>query len=156
MSVKLKDGEPLTWEDLLAFPEDNQKREIIGGELIVAPSPVRIHQRLIGRIARLIEDAADAQDAGEMYRAPLDVRLTPYDAVQPDVLFIRTERLGIFAPDGRITGAPDLVVEILSPGARSIDRIRTFALYATAGVLEYWLVDPEASTVQIFALGGDR
>lgn len=130
---------PFTWDDLAIVPDDLLTREIIDGELIVSPSPHFLHQRLVFRTGRMIEDAGIG--VGIMLVAPMDVRLTAYDVVQPDVLFIRNDHLGILAADGRITGVPDIVVEIVSPGSERVDRVRKFALYARAGVPEYWILD---------------
>ena len=85
--------------------------------------------------------------------APVDVLLTEYDLVLPDLTFVAADRLGIIHP-ARIEGAPDLVLEILSPSTRRVDLVRKAALYATAGVREYWLVDPEARSITVSALAG--
>jgi Uma2 family endonuclease len=141
---------PYTWDDLAAMPEDNLRREVIDGELQVNPSPDWHHQRLALKVAAMLEAAA--RGSGVANIAPLDVRLSAFDSVQPDVLFIRNERLGIIADDGRVTGAPDLVVEIVSPSTASIDRVRKFALYFRSGVAEYWLVDPRSRLLAIYRL----
>ena len=130
---------PYAYADLLAMPEDAVRREIIDGELIVSPAPNWWHQKLVLIVARLLEQTGDG--IGETAGAPLDVRLTDRDSVQPDVLFIRNENLGILAADGRISGPPDIVVEIVSPASARYDRVRKFALYERAGVPEYWLLD---------------
>ena len=82
----------------------------------------------------------------------MDVRLSPHDVVQPDLLFIRRERLHLYQASGVVDGPPDLVVEILSPSSRSIDLIRKPALYARGGVPEYWQADPDRRTLRIFVL----
>jgi Uma2 family endonuclease len=141
---------PYTWDDLAAMPEDNLRREVIDGELQVNPSPDWWHQELAGSIYLLLRERG--RQFGRAAIAPLDVRLSAFDSVQPDVLFIRSERLGIIAEDGRVTGAPDLVVEIVSPSTASIDRVRKFALYFRSGVAEYWLVDPRSRSLAIYRL----
>jgi Uma2 family endonuclease len=131
-----------SWDDLLAMPEDNRHREIIGGVLEVTPSPGFAHWKLATRILRILEDAAGS--TGETIIAPSDV-------VQPDVLFIRGAMDDIVVDD-RITRVPDLVVEIISPSSASTDRIRKFALYATHGVAEYWLIDPRTRAISLQVL----
>ena len=130
---------PYTYDDLLAMPEDAVRREIIDGVLFVSPSPGRWHQKLVARVYRMFEDAGDG--VGEAWLSPLDVRLSDHDSVQPDVLFIRSDRSFVWAEDGRVTGAPDIVVEIVSPTSAAYDRVRKFALYARSGVPEYWILD---------------
>ncbi len=130
---------PYTYDDLLTMPEDATRREIINGELVVSPSPHFVHQFLVLRAARILEDAGAG--GGVVLAAPMDVRLTAHDVVQPDVMFIRNEHLGILANDGRISGTPDIVIEIVSPGSARTDRVRKYALYARSGVPEYWLLD---------------
>ncbi|MCC6314687.1 MAG: Uma2 family endonuclease [Thermomicrobiales bacterium] len=157
MPSQLEQPRALTWEDLLAFPEDNQKREIIRGELIVSPGPSVWHQEVVLAIYRRLYAFAHARQAGKVMTSPIDVRFSSYDVTQPDVLFIRADRFrSLLTSDARIAGAPDLVVEVISPTSRSIDCVRKFALYADAGVPEYWLVDPEMRSLQIFTLEGDR
>ncbi len=134
---------PLTYDDLCQMPDDGHRYEIIDGELLVSPSPERRHQKGAARLHLLIGNLVEANGAGEVYFAPVDVRLTPHDVVQPDLLFIRADRLGIYQARGVVEGPPDLVVEILSPANRTVDQVRKAALYARAGVPEYWIVDPD-------------
>lgn len=143
---------PLTYDDLCQMPDDLNRYEIIGGELIVSPSPNRAHQRISYRLTQLIGDFVDARQLGEVYAAPVDVRLSPHNVVVPDLLFIRQDRLGIYGPTGPVEGAPDLVVEIISPSSRVMDRTRKAALYADSGVPEYWVVDPEQREMQVLVL----
>jgi Uma2 family endonuclease len=79
---------PLTYDDLLQMPDDGQRYEIIGGELIVNPAPTSGHQRVLGRLYRLIDDHVRRSDAGEVFIAPFDVLLGHFDAVEPDLLFL--------------------------------------------------------------------
>jgi Uma2 family endonuclease len=143
---------PLTYDDLRQMPDDRNRYEIIGGELIVSPSPNRAHQIVAYRLTQLIGDYVDARHLGQVFFAPVDVRLSPHNIVEPDLLFIRQERLGIYGPTGPVEGAPDLVVEIISRSSRVMDRIRKAALYADSGVPEYWIVDPEKRELQILTL----
>lgn len=141
---------PLTWDDLAAMPEDNLRREIIGGELIVTPAPDYWHQRLVVRIWLMMETAG--QGRGEASVSPLEIRLTEHDAVQPDVLYLSLEKRDQLGPEGQIYGAPDVAVEIVSPSSSSIDRVRKFALYARSGVPEYWIVDRRNLAIDIHVL----
>ena len=92
---------------------------------------------------------------GEVWTAPLDVRLSPDTAVQPDLIFISNSRAKIIK-ENYIDGAPDLVVEILSPSTAAHDRATKLALYAKAGVPEVWLLDPHAKTVEVLKLQGKK
>jgi len=98
------------------------------------------------------------EELGRIYFAPVDVRLSPHDIVQPDILFIRRDRLASYQPGGVVEGAPDLVVEIATPTSRLQDDGPKKALYARAGVREYWLVDPAAGGLRVFVQNerGDR
>ncbi len=145
---------PYTYDDLLTMPEDDVRREIIDGVLFVSPSPGRWHQKLVARVHRVLEDAGEG--VGEAWLSPLDVRLSDHDSVQPDVLFIRSDRSFVWADDGRVTGAPDIVVEIVSPTSASHDRVRKFALYARSGVPEYWLLDYRDRSFAIHELRDGR
>lgn len=148
MSIVLR---PLTYDDLSQMPDDGKRYEIIGGELFVAPSPIKKHQKLAMRLADLLYDQQLAGH-GEAYFAPVDVRLSPHDIVQPDLLFILRDRLDIYLPNGVVEGPPDIVVEILSPSTRGIDQIRKAALYARGGVREYWIADPDAPFLTVYSL----
>lgn len=143
---------PLTYDDLSQMPDDRNRYEIIGGELIVSPSPNRPHQKVAYRLAQLIGLYVDARQLGELYFAPVDVRLSPHNVVEPDLLFIRQDRLSIYGSTGPVEGPPDLVVEIISPSSRVVDRTRKAALYADSGVPEYWVVDPGERQFQLLIL----
>ncbi len=147
---------PLTYDDLCQMPDDRNRYEIIGGELIVSPSPNRAHQTISMLLSRMVGNHVAAHRLGNVFAAPVDVQLSPHNVVQPDLLFIRQDRLGIYGPDGPVEGPPDLVVEIISPSSRVMDRIRKAALYADSGVPEYWLVDPERREFQILTLDQGR
>ncbi len=140
-----------TYEDLLHTPDDGNRYEIIDGELIVSPAPRKKHQKLCYRLSRLVGGHVDERDLGEVYFAPVDVSLSGHDVVEPDLLFIRKDRLHIFN-DQFVAGPPDLVVEILSPSSRGQDLGKKFALYARAGVPEYWVADPDALDLAIYVL----
>ncbi len=146
----------LTYDDLLMTPDDGNRYEIIDGELLVAPSPDPEHQGYSVELTLLIGAHIRQHRLGRFFHAPLDVRLSPHDIVQPDLIFIRSDRLRIYRRRGVVEGAPDLAVEIISPSSRTIDPGRKFDLYQRAGVPEYWLVDPLRRTVRIFTLVDKR
>jgi Uma2 family endonuclease len=135
-----------TYADLERFPEDLVRREIIGGELFVTPSPATLHQIAVGRIYSAFEAFAD-RARGCAFGAPVDVCFGDRDVVAPDVLYITNDRLSIIE-EKRIRGAPTIVVEVLSPSTARTDRFRKRALFARYGVPEYWIVDTKARTVE--------
>ena len=137
---------PLVYEDLESFPDDNLRREILGGELYVTPSPVPRHQKLVFQIARLLDDFAD-DVGGEAYVSPLDTVLSAQNVVEPDVIYIAADRMHTLGAKA-IIGVPSLVVEVLSPGTASTDRGRKRQIYAQFGIPEYWIVDPDANTIE--------
>ena len=152
MSVLLR---PLTYEDLAEMPNDGNRYEIINGELCVSPSAATPHQRVINPLQHAFFSLVLRGGRGEIFVAPYDVVLSPYDTVQPDLLYVGAERAHIVG-DKRINGAPDLVVEVMAPSSRGYDGIRKAALYARSGVPEFWLVDPIARRVTIYTLVDGR
>lgn len=145
----------LTYDDLLQMPDDGNRYEIIGGELIVSPSPQWNHQRCAYLLTRLIGDYVDSRQLGQVFFAPNDVRLSPHDIVEPDLIYIRADRLDIYRGRKAVQGEPDMVVEIISPSSRKTDLGRKFDLYAASGIPEYWLVDPVTRRFQLFVLRDD-
>ena len=146
---------PLTYDDLVQMPEDGNRYEIIGGELVVSPAPIPLHQRVSKRAFLLLHGFVEAQGLGEVFFAPLDVQLGEHDIVEPDLVFIARERLGIVERT-RVIGVPDLLVEILSPSTRARDEVLKARLYAEAGVREYWIVDPDERTLRLYAPEGGQ
>ncbi len=143
----------MTYDQYCLLPEDRNQYELIDGELIVTPSPRRQHQEIVGRLYALLLNYVDARSLGKVYVAPLDTILDKYTVVQPDILFIGSERLAEIAKDW-IEGAPDLVVEVLSPSTMDKDRRRKLAVYSQFGVQEYWIVDPESRMIEVFERTG--
>ncbi len=143
-----------TYDDLWkVFGETLEHIEIIDGVLYMAPSPhVNRHQRTLFQIARLLDDYVTARDLGRVYLSPADVVASPERVVQPDVFFVAKERLDIV--DAYVDGAPNLVVEVLSPSSVEYDRETKFDLYEDIGVKEYWIVDPMEHTVDVFTRRG--
>jgi Uma2 family endonuclease len=135
-----------TLEDYLALP-DVVRAELIGGELYVTPSPTPRHQEASDNLMLVLGGYVRRRGLGRMYSAPLDVHLPSGDVVQPDLLFVATASEGIV--QDWIRGVPDLVVEVLSPSNAERDRIVKRDVYAQSGVPEYWIVDPEARSIQV-------
>lgn len=138
----------LTYQDYLLFPEGGLRHELLDGDHAVTPAPTPHHQRIVNRLAFLLTGHVEKTGAGEVFTAPIDVHLSEADVVQPEVLFLATERLAEVT-DVAIAAAPDLVAEILSPATRQRDETLKRKLYERHGVAEYWLVDPAAGEVRV-------
>jgi Uma2 family endonuclease len=146
----------MTYEDLKQMPQDGNRYEIIDGEPVASPAPSIIHAEIVARLFLLIRSfVLDRQIGKHVFTAPVDVRLAEVRIVEPDIVYVSPERSGILANPALIDGAPDLIVEVLSPSNRTYDEQVKYRLYAEAGVREYWLVDPERETLAIFALRDD-
>jgi len=141
----------LTYEDLLELPDDGKRYEIIDGGLFEMPSPSLEHQRLLIRFTLLIGTFLERTGLGEVLSAPLDIRLSPHNVVQPDFIVIRAGRLSHHRTMP-VEVVPDLVIEVLSPSNREHDEQRKFQLYAAAGILEYWIADIEAKSLRGYIL----
>lgn len=145
-----------TYRDYLRLPSDGWQYEIIHGRLFMNPAPSPIHQQIIIRLGSALFDFLHQHPLGEVFPAPTDV-LSPGQAepVQPDLVFVAAGRMDIVTQRA-IEGAPDLAVEVLSPSNWMDDRKTKFALYAEMGVHEYWIVDPDERTVELFSLREGR
>jgi Uma2 family endonuclease len=141
-----------TYERYYAL-QDEQRYEVINGELLLVPGPGTFHQSLVGELFVRLREFSLRMQAGTVFVSPLDVVLDDRNVVQPDVLFIRNDRLEIIDPRA-IRGTPDLVIEIISPSSRSQDRMLKSTVYARAGVPEYWIVDPPSRSIEVFSLEG--
>ena len=145
----------LTYEEFRQLPDDGKRYELIHGEVHLTPSPTTKHQCVLQNLSSSLGPFVIKNGLGEVWTAPLDVRLSPDTAVQPDLIFISNSRAKIIK-ENYIDGAPDLVVEILSPSTAAHDRATKLALYAEAGVPEVWLLDPNAKTVEVLKLQGKK
>ena len=151
-TTAIKPKPKLTYEDYASLPDD-ERCELIDGELIPMPSPKKIHQRLILDLSWILR-RLEEMGLGELFIAPFDVILSATNVVQPDLIFVSSARAHIITEDN-IRGAPDLVVEILSPSTAGYDRTTKRNLYARHGVREYWLIDPYAKTITVLILGAN-
>ena len=145
-------GPRFTYEDYKLMPED-KRYEVIEGELLMTPAPSSRHQSILARLIAKLFISLEANGLGKVLPAPTDVILSDENVVQPDLLFVAKERQGIIDPAGGVNGAPDLVVEVLSPSTARRDQIVKRKLYAKYGVQEYWVVNPEACSVEVSVLG---
>jgi Uma2 family endonuclease len=147
----------LTFDDLELIPEEHEgeRQELFDGELVVTPPPTMNHQSISSNLVYALERIVREQDLGRVYAAPTGIRFTPNNVLIPDIMFIARNRLHIRGPK-TVDAPPDPVVEILSPGTRQRDLTVKRDLYAQFGVQEYWVVDPEARTVTVLTLTGDR
>ena len=146
---------PLTYLDLEEFPDDGNRYEVVYGELHVTAAPDWLHQDVLAEFTDLVRGHVRARKLGKVLFAPVDVRPFGTDQVQPDLIFIRRERLHLLQR-GIFLGAPDLVVEVLSPSTRRFDETRKRQFYAEAGVPEYWIADPHERTLRISVLRNGR
>src|SRR4030067_1275081 len=139
-----------TYEDYLKTPDD-ERYELIGGELLMTPSPVPKHQRISGRLNYELRKFVTEHDLGEVFYAPCDVHLDNENVVQPDILFISKDRLNIIG-EKNIQGVPDLAIEILSESTAYRDLVQKKKLYSRFGVKEFWMVIPGEESIEIYIL----
>ncbi len=135
-----------TVKDYKKLPEGSPY-QLIEGELVMSPAPKPIHQIVSGNLFEALRKFL--KDKGILLYAPVDVYLDEENAFQPDLLFISEERKDILKEDG-VYGAPDLVVEILSPSTAYYDLRKKKEVYGRTGVKEYWIVDPEMKSVEVY------
>ena len=143
-----------TEADYFALPETNRIIELANGELSMAPAPGDRHQSAVVELVVALKLYVDANRLGVVRTAPLDVRLFPGTIRQPDVLFLREEHRERIT-ERYIDGPPDWVAEVISEGTRRVDEEVKTTEYASAGVPEYWLVDPEDKTIRVHVLEGN-
>lgn len=136
-----------TYADLVALPDDQLRHELIDGEHVVSPSPAIPHQVILWNLAGLLAPYLRAHPIGTALTGPVDVKLSMFTVVVPDLVFFTADRFTRVVNEKHATAAPDLVVEILSPGTRRRDKGRKRAIYDREGVREYWIVDPDAQSV---------
>lgn len=140
----------LSVDEWLELPED-QRCELVEGEIIVSPPPSLDHQRAVRDLLRALDDHARAY-GGEAFVAPLGVRLSDDTALEPDLLFVSSpDRYG----PRIVEGPPDLVIEVSSPSTRRYDLLRKRRLYERFGIPEYWFVDLDAERIEVYAFGPD-
>ncbi len=145
----------VSYADMERWPEDGRRYELYDGEVFEIPSPLPIHQIVLGRLHIALAGYVQSH-GGIVLVAPLDIVLTDFDVVQPDLLLFTRERQHLVNPRKVTRHAPDLAIEILSPSTSANDRGRKLRLLARHHVREYWLVNPDAPSIEVFGLSGDR
>ncbi|MEO0138288.1 MAG: Uma2 family endonuclease [candidate division WOR-3 bacterium] len=140
-----------TYEDYLKL-EDDKRYEVINGRLVEMPAPGFEHQKVLNAINLKIYTFVLEKDFGEIVPSPFDVILSEDIVVQPDIVFISKDNLKNIR-EGRLFGAPDMIVEIVSPGSYNRDRYEKFKIYEEFGVKEYWIVLPGEKAVEVWVLG---
>ena len=143
----------LTYDDLMLFPDDGLRHELIDGVHYVSPCPNIRHQQILGRLHLALGNWLEAHPTGQALLAPFDVVFTQYDVVEPDLLFVSRDQEASKLTEKHALGA-DLVVEIGSPSTRRRDATIKRDLYERAGVHEYWIVDPDKAVVRVYRLDG--
>ncbi len=144
-----------TYAEYARLPESGGTRyEVIGDELAVTPSPTTRHQRIVGDLLLRMGPFAEEHALGEVFPGPLDVLFGDGDYVQPDLLFVRTDHRDLLSDRG-VEGPPDLIVEIASPSTAARDRGVKLERYRHFGVPEYWIVDPDDRSIDVWRSGAD-
>lgn len=146
--IKIPQKEIYTYEDYALLPE-GAPYQLIGGKFVMTPAPSTYHQSISMRLELKLATFVLEKDLGMVYDAPIDVYLGEKDTYQPDIIFIAKDRLHIIEPE-KIKGAPDLVIEILSPSTAYYDLKVKFKVYAKQRVKEYWIVDPNDQSIEVY------
>ena len=139
----------MTAAEFFSLPEGPPYFQLLDGDLYMSPSPRRYHQKLILRLAVVLQTYLDRNPLGEIYVAPSDVIFTKDTILNPDIYYVSRERMGILTDQGA-EGAPDLVVEVLSPSTAKLDLGRKREIYAESCVKEMWVVSPKTNAVEIY------
>ncbi len=145
---------PYTVADYMEIPQEGVRFQLMRGWLVREPSPAEIHQRIVVNICYFMRKWVNEKQRGEVYIAPFDTVLSTETVLQPDLLFISSERIDLIT-EANVQGAPDLVIEILSPSTARRDQVVKQALYKEAGVLEMWLVNTDEHQVDVICLQGN-
>lgn len=141
----------LTYDEFQELPREEagqRQLELIDGEVFVTPAPKTKHQIAAANLHLALGNLVRERKLGLLFFAPYDVVFSEWTALEPDLLFIRQDRLSIIT-EANVQGAPDLVIEILSPGRRSYDRVKKLVVYEAGGVPEIWYVDPAEENIEI-------
>ncbi|HLY60266.1 MAG TPA: Uma2 family endonuclease [Terriglobia bacterium] len=139
----------LTYDDFCLLPSDGKRYEVIDGELLVTPSPNFLHQSVVTNLTYHLSAYLINHPFGRVLVSPFDVVFSQFDVVEPDILYVSKARSSVLT-DKNVQGAPDLVIEVLSPSTAKIDRTIKLKLYARFGVEEYWIIDPEGPAAEIY------
>jgi Uma2 family endonuclease len=140
-----------TYREYQYFPDDGKRHEIIDGDHYMNPSPSTKHQTVSRHLQFQLYTQIEVKKRGRVFDAPYDVELADHDIVQPDLVVVMNENRRIVTPK-RIRGIPNLCVEILSESNPAYDRVLKFEMYQRCRVPEYWIVDPEEQSIDIYVL----
>ncbi len=150
--IKEKEEKLITVEELFNMElEEGYYYELLNGHIVKKQAPSPMHQKAVIKISTLIENFITEKDLGDCYTSPIDVFFDKYNNTQPDILYIKKDRLFIVTEHG-IEGQPDLIIEVLSPSTYRNDRIGKMKLYREFGVSEYWIVDPIYKVIEVYSL----
>jgi Uma2 family endonuclease len=144
----------LGYREYCCFPDDGSRHEIIDGDHVMTPAPSTTHQTVSKRLQHQLYTQIEMSNHGLVFNAPVDVQLTEYDIVQPDlvvVLKVPVDRTRMITHT-KINGVPDFIVEILSPSTAAIDTALKKQLYERTGVAEYWIADPDNQRLERYRL----
>lgn len=153
--VYSSDQVKFTYDDYRQLPDDGKRYEIIDGELYMSTSPTSHHQFIADNFLVVIAVYLKTNPVGKVVSAPLEVYFSKTNLAHPDVMFISKNRQDIIKLT-QIKGAPDLVIEVLSPGTEKIDRTVKLKMYAQFGVKEYWMAREKTATVEIYRRRGEE
>jgi Uma2 family endonuclease len=147
---------PHTWDDFIALAEED-RRELIDGELLEVEVPTDIHEYIAAMLTILVGGWAREHKKGVTFVSGYKVKVSERRGVMPDVqLYLHRNKSAKRTEQGLVAGHPDLVVEIISMSSRQYDRVVKLGYYASIGVPEYWIVDPAARTLERLVLEGER
>lgn len=150
--MEIKEG-GLTYDDYAAI-DDGNRYELAAGQLeLMSPTPTVTHQFISFEMQKRISQSCESEYF--ILYAPVDVILSPKEVRQPDIVLVHRKRLEIISKRG-VEGAPDLVIEILSPSTLKRDKIAKKKSYAYYGIPEYWIIDPNSAVLEQYILAGDR
>lgn len=143
----------MTAAEFFELPESKLPVELIDGEVFMGPAPELGHQDTVGQTYMSLRSLVTE---GKVYFAPVDVYLDEVNIVQPDVLWLSPQSTCVPVEGKYLRGAPDLVVEVFSPGSISRDKKKKFKLYEKHGVREYWMMDPQEQYIEVQRLENGR
>jgi Uma2 family endonuclease len=148
--MTVADKKKFTYDDYLKMPED-ERYELIEGELLMSPSPATKHQKILRELVLTVVSHVKKKALGEVFFAPYDIFFDDENVLQPDLIFVSKDNVSIIT-EKNIHGSPDLVVEILSESTAYRDLIQKKKLYERFGVKEYWVVAPDDELVEVYIL----
>jgi Uma2 family endonuclease len=147
---------PRTMMELYEMLPEGTLAELIDNQIYMSPAPLFKHQKTIQSIFKELDKIVEEKGKGSIIVAPFDIKLDKtQNSVQPDIIVILKNNPNQVTEDGRYTGVPDLLIEVLSPSNKEYDLIKKKDLYEKFGVQEYWIVDPDTKLAIGFALSGD-